>query len=137
MSEKESGMSDYTPAPEAVEAFKAARHEADAEGDAGNRVLRGRTAAGPFIAAEALRDAASAAVTAAAEFRAALLAGSGEEPGEDECEECEAIARMIYSDPSDLTGPCSRHSHDRPAPVVPDVVRELDAVMHHHADRAD
>jgi len=43
-------MSDYTPTPEAVEAFKRAWHEADAEGDTGNRVLRGLTAAGPIIA---------------------------------------------------------------------------------------
>lgn len=51
-------MTDYTPPAEAVEAFKAAWHEADAEGDAGNRVLRGLTAAGPLIAAQALREAA-------------------------------------------------------------------------------
>lgn len=40
---------------EAVEAFKAAWHQADAEGDEGNRVLRGLTAAGPHIAAEVRR----------------------------------------------------------------------------------
>lgn len=36
---------DYTPTPEQVEAFKKAWHEADAEGDEGNRVSRGLAAA--------------------------------------------------------------------------------------------
>lgn len=39
----------YTPTPEQVEAFKKAWHEADAEGDTGNRTLRALTAAGPLI----------------------------------------------------------------------------------------
>lgn len=42
-------MGDYEPTPEQVEAFKRAWHEADAEGDTGNRTLRGLTAAGPLI----------------------------------------------------------------------------------------
>lgn len=55
-----------------------------------------------------------------------LLAGSGEQPGE--CTPCDTCGR------DQRFGWCL---HDRPAPVAPDVVRELDAVMHHHADRAD
>lgn len=43
---------------DAVEAFKKAWHEADAEGDVGNRVARGLAAAAPHIAEQALLDAA-------------------------------------------------------------------------------
>lgn len=57
----------------------------------------------------------------------ALLAGSGEQPGEDvTCSRCQTCGR------DQRAGWCKH-----PAPAVPDVVRELDAVMHHHADRAD
>lgn len=42
----------------AVEAFKAAWHAADDEGRAGERVRAGLAAAAPYIAAQALRDAA-------------------------------------------------------------------------------
>lgn len=170
-------MAEHTPSPQAVEAFRAAWHEADAEGDEGNRVSRGLAAALAHHDAElraeverlraeqerhalandgcvpgaAYRDLAAAhadlragiiaAVTAlnrefyrrpvtwierlAKDLRA-LLAGSGEQPGEAEsrtragfryCREC----RVRVDD---------EHGHDRPAPVVPDSTDVRGELLH-------